>query len=77
MEITRQYYEREGCYYFNLRQDNKILEITFGGNLDLYWSLRIIREHNLDEIMHSMYDEVKETFIITKENYFIYSLFRF
>jgi hypothetical protein len=77
MEVTKQYYEREGCNYFYLKQDNKILEITFGGNLDLYWSLKIIREHkeNLDEIMYSMYDEVKDTFIITKENYFIYSLF--
>lgn len=77
MEVTRQYFEREGCYYIYLKQDNKILEITFGGNLDLYWSLKIIREHkeDLDEIMYSMYDEVIENFIITKENYFIYSLF--
>lgn len=77
MEITRQYYEREGCYNFYLSEDNKILEITFGGNLDLYWSLKIIREHkeDLDEIMYSTNDEVKDNFIITKENYFIYSLF--
>lgn len=77
MEITRQYYEREGYYNFNFKQGNKILEITFGGNLDLYWSLSIIKEHKLttEETVSAMYDEVKETFIITKENYFIYSLF--
>lgn len=77
MEITRQYYEREGCYYYYLKQDNKILEITFGGNLDLYWSLRIIKDYKLtiEKNRNAMYDEVKGTFIITKENYFIYSLF--
>lgn len=77
MEVTRQYYEREGYYNFYFQQDNKVLEITFAGNLDLYWRLKIISKHKLepDESMSSMYDEVKNTFTITKENYFIYSLF--
>lgn len=50
-------------YTINIYDSNKILTITFGGNLDLYW--------------YSSSKEKKEvdTFEITKENYFLYSLF--
>lgn len=77
MEITRQYYEREGVYNYYFKQDNKVLEITFAGNLDLYWRLEILnkRQLSLDEITKTMYDEVKGIFVITKENFLIYTLF--
>ena len=49
-----------------LVDEAKWFEIQFGGNLDLYWSI-----YNLS------YDEelTYETFVITKENYYIYELF--
>ena len=50
-------------YTINIYDSNKILTITFGGNLDLYWYLKGKEEKEVD------------TFEITKENYFLYSLF--
>ena len=50
-------------YTIEIFNDNKILTITFGGNLDLYWYLKGKEEKEVD------------TFEITKENYFLYSLF--
>ena len=50
-------------YTINIFDDNKILTITFGGNLDLYWYLSSKEKKEVD------------TFEITKENYFLYSLF--
>ena len=68
MEVVKRKGNQAG-YDFYLKQDNKILKIVFGGNLDLYWNLII----KTDEI--NKYAKLEETFIITKENYFIYSLF--
>lgn len=77
MEVTKQWFEREGCYYFYLREDNKILNIIFGGNLDLYWNLSLRNKYDITDENRKklMYDELKDSFTITKENYFIYSLF--
>ncbi len=50
-------------YTIDIFDDNKILTITFGGNLDLYWYLKSEEKREVD------------TFEITKENYFLYSLF--
>ena len=50
-------------YTIDIFDDKKILTITFGGNLDLYWYLKGKEEKEVD------------TFEITKENYFLYSLF--
>ena len=50
-------------YTINIYDSNKILTITFGGNLDLYWYLSSKEKKEVD------------TFEITKENYFLYSLF--
>lgn len=77
MEVTKQWFEREECYYFYLQEDNKILSIIFGGNLDLYWNLNLRNKYDITEENRKklMYDELKDTFTITKENYFIYSLF--
>ena len=72
MEVTREFFEREGCYNFYLKNDNKTLSIIFGGNLDLYWSLTNLEDTTLD----SLYDEQYETFLITKENNIIYELFK-
>ena len=47
-------------YTINIFDDNKILTITFGGNLDLYWYLTSKEEMEVD------------TFEITKENYFLF-----
>ena len=68
MEIVKRKGNQAG-YDFYLKQDNKILKIVFGGNLDLYWNLII----QTDKI--TKYTKLEETFVITKENYFIYSLF--
>lgn len=50
-------------YTIDIFDGNKILTITFWGNLDLYWYLKSEEKREVD------------TFEITKENYFLYSLF--
>lgn len=44
-------------------ENNKFLRFTFGGNGDLYWTI------------HSKSDNDEKTFVITKENYKVYTLF--
>ena len=46
-----------------LEEDDKYIRFSYGGNMDLYWSI------------HTKDSNVSKKFIITKENYFIYSLF--
>lgn len=81
MEITKVKFEREGCYNFYLNDGDKVLSIIFCGNLDLYWNLQLknikLDENNINSEKNRkiMYGELKGTFTITKENYFIYSLF--
>lgn len=75
MEIIRKKFERESCYNFYLINESKTLSIIFGGNLDLYWTLDIRNTKTNDELKKTMYEEYSEIFTITKENYFIYSLF--
>ncbi len=72
MEVTRQKGTESGFDY-TFQEDNKILRIVFGGNLDLYWSLTNLNE---DTISDSSYDEQYETFLITKENYTVYQMFK-
>lgn len=72
MEVTRQKGMESG-YDYILQEDNKVLKIVFGGNLDLYWSLTNLEE---DKTLDSLYDEQYDTFLITKENYYIYELFK-
>ena len=45
------------------KEENKYLAITYGGNLDLYWTI------------HSKNTNDDNNFIITKENYEVYRLF--
>ena len=72
MEITRREGHRSG-YDYQIKQGDKVLNIVFGGNLDLYWNIiNLSEETSLD----SLYKEQYETFTITKENYFLYSLFK-
>lgn len=76
MEITK-IKNQSSSYNFYFKEENKELGIIFGGNLDLYWTL--IKKEKIalkpSEIFKYNSKEVKETFIITKDNYFIYSLF--
>ena len=68
MEINKLWNEREKCFDFELREENKILRIFFAGNLDLYMTLgdgEPIPENTEEKIV----------FEITKENYEIYSYF--
>ena len=53
-----------------LSEADKIMRISFGGNLDLYWTLQKNERGYLaqDEI-------ISEEFVITKENYRVYELF--
>lgn len=62
--IVDKYKMDDGLYQIILDQDNKKLVITFGRNLDLYWSL-------IEENRKNDFSEI----LITKENYRIYSLF--
>lgn len=66
MEIKKQY--NGESYDFAFRKDNKILEILFARNLDLYFR---VREKDV------LLGEVNRTidFDITKEDYEIYSIF--
>lgn len=79
MEITKELVEREGCYNFYIKEGNQVLKIIFGGNLDLYWILynysKIDKNLSIETLKKMYYRETKYKFIITKENYFIYSLF--
>ena len=50
-----------------LEEEDKFIRFSFGGNLDLYWSFYC--ESEIDNT-NSNY------FIITKENYGIYKLFK-
>ena len=56
----------EKGYEFNFNLDEGIFTIIFAGNLDLYWDYK---SNNILE------EKEKKTFLITKENYFLYSLF--
>ena len=53
MEVTREKGMESG-YDYILQEDNKILRIAFGSNLDLYWSLTNLDE---DKTLDSLYDE--------------------
>lgn len=77
MDIKREKVEREGCYNFYLKEDNQILMISFCGNLDLYWLLYKQPKtiYSTEELRQINLKEHKYTFTISKENYFIYSLF--
>ena len=61
MKLTKEKTEH-GINIF-LEEEDRTLAITFGGNLDLYWTLRTRDE------------STPKTFTITKENYGIYRLF--
>ncbi len=72
MEINRVKGMQSG-YDYEFLEDNKVLRIIFGGNLDLYWSLDTNKSYTTyEEAIKELYD----TFTITKENYQIYSLFK-
>ena len=72
MEITR-YMGYESRYNYEFIDENNIFSIAFGGNLDLYWSLKIQEEY---QDFTKMSEEIYDTFTITKENYQLYSLFK-
>lgn len=76
MNITKIQSEH-GYNDFHIEKDNKILEIIFGGNGDLYW---ILDNNKIDPVSYEEYKKELESpyqdiFVITKENYFIYQLF--
>jgi len=70
MEIIKRKSEL-GTYDISIKNDNKKLSIIFGGNLDLYFILSTDNREKYEDIINSKVD----SFIITKENYFIYSVF--
>jgi DNA modification methylase len=70
MEITR--YKGYDSYTYEFKEQDKTLIISFGGNLDLYWTLRLNKEY---ETYEETQEEIYDIFTITKENYEIYSLF--
>ncbi len=72
MKVTREKGMQSGFDYL-LQDENKILRIAFGSNLDLYWSLTNLTE---ESTLDNLYDERYETFLITKENMQIYELFK-
>lgn len=72
MKVTRTKGKESG-YDYTITDGNKILKIVFASNLDLYWHLSV---RDGDKSLDNLYDEVYETFLITKENYQIYSLFK-
>lgn len=66
-----------GTYDFYITKEDKTLEITFGGNGDLYWIIDNpnVNPETTEEYKKHLKSPYQETFIITKENYYIYSLF--
>ena len=60
-------YKVDGYYWFDICTDEGIFKIQFCGNLDLYWGYKYRGSiKNIDS---------SKSFYITKENYFLYSLF--
>ena len=57
-----------GTKNITLSYGKKSLSFIFGGTLDLYWTLEDYSDLSDEEIRH-------DYFIITKENYTVYSLF--
>lgn len=72
MEITR-YKGFESGYTYEFTQDNKIFSIAFGGNLDLYWTLKVEKEY---KDYNEMIKEVYDTFTVTKEDIPLYFLLK-
>ena len=66
MKIIR-YRNNDGTYDYELKKDNKVLRILFGGNLDLYLSLS-------DGKKYDDRHNANITFDITKEDYEIFEL---
>ena len=73
MEVTKIKNDKFDLHNFYLQEGDKVLNIVFGGNLDLYWTLANLK-HN-DSIEKIQNETYHETFTITKDNYFIYDLF--
>lgn len=69
LEIRKSWDEHTKTYIINLLNDHQIINIYFGGNLDLYWSYYDNEPFNFDSI------NSEKSFEVTKENYFLYSLF--
>ena len=61
MKLTKEQHESGTAIL--LQEGDKTLSFTYGGNLDLYWTLRTQDE------------STPKTFTITKENYGVYRLF--
>ena len=56
-----------GCYDISLvAEDGKVLQMSFAGNLDLYWYLYDSKNN---------YENPKMNFVVTKENFYIWNLF--
>lgn len=73
MEVVKIKNDKFDLYNFCIKKGEKVLEIVYGGNFDLYWTLvNLNHNDNVDKIQN---ETVTETFIITKDNYFIYELF--
>lgn len=76
MEIIKHKSET-GFYDFYIKKENKILSLVFGGNGDLYWIInnQSISPETTKEYKEHLLSSYQELFTITKENYYIYSLF--
>lgn len=66
LEIKRSM-NSHGYDVFDIITDNGTFEISYENNLDLYW--RYIYTNSIDKVANT------KTFKITKENYYLYSLF--
>lgn len=69
LEIRKSWDEHTKTYIINFLNNHQIINIYFGGNLDLYWSYHDNEPFNFDSI------NTRKSFEVTKENYFLYSLF--
>lgn len=63
MQVAKRLNE-QGVYDISIQEENKVFQMIFGGNLDLYWLI-----YNNDD--HS----TEQEFFITKENYVLYEAF--
>lgn len=69
IEIKKMHINEMETYDVSICNENKVLQILFGGNLDLAWNIYDKNKHSTVKI--NSIEEIE----ITKENYFIYSLF--
>lgn len=69
LEIKKVFYEHTQTYIIMISDGKQIFQMSFAGNLDLYWNIYDLTDNYAKDI------NIIKKINITKENYVLYSLF--